>query len=148
MYRHILIATDGSDLGDRAVVHGLALAAAFKARVSIVTVTEPWSALDIAAEAQEHDADVLAEFDARAAASAQAVLNAASQKAIAADVQYGTLHMPHSHPSEGIIKTAELRNCDLIVMSSHGRRGVQRLLLGSQAYEVVTLSKVPVLIVR
>lgn len=148
MYSHILIATDGSALGDRAVVHGVALAAAVKARVSIVTVTEPWSALDIAAEVQEHDVDALAEFDARAAASAQTVLKAASEKANAASVQFGTLHIPHTHPAEGIIKAAELRNCDLIVMSSHGRRGVQRLLLGSQAHEVVTLSKVPVLIVR
>ena len=148
MYKHILIAADGSERGNIGVDHGIALAASIGAKVTIVTVTEPWSALDIAAEARKHDVDVLAEFDARATASSQKVLNAASQRASAAGIKFGTLHIPHTHPSDGIIKTAETRGCDLIVMSSHGRRGIQRVLLGSQAYEVVTLSKVPVLIVR
>jgi nucleotide-binding universal stress UspA family protein len=52
------------------------------------------------------------------------------------------------HPAEGIVATAKDKGCDLIVMASHGRRGVSRLLLGSQAYEVLTHCGVPALIVR
>jgi nucleotide-binding universal stress UspA family protein len=54
----------------------------------------------------------------------------------------------NQHPAEGIIATAAERSCDLIVMASHGRRGMSRLLLGSQAYEVLSHCKVPALIVR
>jgi nucleotide-binding universal stress UspA family protein len=59
-----------------------------------------------------------------------------------------TLHVRDSHPADGIIMAASQKGCDLIVMASHGRRGVDRLLLGSQANEVLTRSKVPALIVR
>jgi len=52
------------------------------------------------------------------------------------------------HPAEGIIETAQAQMCDLIVMASHGRRGLARLLIGSQANRVVTLSPVPVLVCR
>ena len=58
------------------------------------------------------------------------------------------LYIKDRHPAEGIIETAQAQACDLIVMASHGRRGLARLLLGSQANKVVTLSPVPVLICR
>jgi nucleotide-binding universal stress UspA family protein len=74
----------------------------------------------------------------------------ASAKAIAEKdgVACRTLHIKDQHPSEGIIQAAKDQGCDLIVMASHGRRGLSRLILGSQAYEVVTHSAVPVLIIR
>ena len=60
----------------------------------------------------------------------------------------GVVHVPESAPAEGIIATAEKQGCDLIVMASHGRRGLGRLVLGSEANEVLAYSKVPALIVR
>ena len=66
----------------------------------------------------------------------------------AAGVSCETVHVKDQHPAEGIIAAAKDKACDLIVMASHGRRGLGRLLLGSQANEVLTHSKVPALIVR
>jgi nucleotide-binding universal stress UspA family protein len=148
MYKHILIATDGSELASRALVHGLALAKEVKAAVTLVTVTQPWSAFDMAHKAREGNRDPMRQFDEIAAASAKSILDAAGQKAKVAGVACELVHVPGQHPAEGIIATAEKNGCDLIVMASHGRRAVGRLLLGSQAVEVLSHSKLPALIVR
>jgi nucleotide-binding universal stress UspA family protein len=148
MYNHILIATEGSDLGNRAVDHGLALAKAVKARVTLITVTESWSAFDLVDEALQENPDPLLQFRTMAAAQGKRILDAAAAKAKAAGVTYEVIHVPDHHPSDGILETAEREGVDLIVMTSHGRRGIGRLLLGSQAYEVLAQSKVPVLIAR
>lgn len=148
MYKNILIATDGSELAGRALAHGLALAKEVKASVTLVTVTEPWSALDMAHKTREGHRDPLNQFEEIAAASAKSILDAAGQKAKTAGVTCKLVHVPDQHPAEGIVATAEKNDCDLIVMASHGRRTFGRLLLGSQAVEVLSHSKVPALIVR
>ena len=148
MYKEILIATDGSELANRALAHGLELANEVKARVTIVTVTPPWSALDLAHEARLRKPDPIHQFEEMAAASAKVILDAAAQTAKMAGVACELVHVPEQHPAEGIIATAEKRGCDLIVMASHGRRALGRLLLGSQVNEVLAHSKIPVLIVR
>lgn len=76
------------------------------------------------------------------------ILTHAADAAKTQAVRCETVHVRDRHPAEGIIETALQKGCDLIVMASHGRRGVNRLLLGSQANEVLTHSKVPALIVR
>ena len=78
----------------------------------------------------------------------QGILQAAGQKAKLAGVACQLVHVRGCHPAEGIVTTAEKDGCDLIVMASHGRRAVGRLLLGSHAVEVRSHSKVPALIVR
>lgn len=148
MYAHILIATDGSALAANALDHGLALAKCFSARVTIVTVTEQWSAFEIAQEAREHRPDPIGQFEAIAAAAANRILDDAVERASVTGVTCERIHIKDQHPAEGIIATAKDQKCDLIVMGSHGRRGISRLLLGSQAYEVLTLCTVPALIVR
>jgi nucleotide-binding universal stress UspA family protein len=148
MYKQILIATDGSELAGRAVAHGLALAKEVKAPVTLVTVTQPWSALELAHEARLGHTNPINQFEDMAAASAKTILDAAAQKAKIAGVACEVVHVPDQHPAEGIIAIAEKQGCDLIVMASHGRRAVGRLLLGSQANEVLAHSKVPTLIVR
>ena len=148
MYKRILIATDGSELAGRAVAHGLALAKEVKAPVTLVTVTQPWSAFDMAHKAREGNRDPMRQFEEIAATSAKAILESAAQKAHIAGVACETVHATNQHPAEGIIATAEKNGCDLIVMASHGRRAVGRLLLGSQAVEVLSHSKVPALVVR
>src|SRR6478609_3315452 len=107
MYRHILIATDGSELAGRALAHGLALAKEVKASVTLVTVTQPWSAFDMAHKAREGNRDPMHQFEEIAAASAQSILNAAGQKAKIAGVACKLVHVPGQHPAEGIIATAE-----------------------------------------
>lgn len=148
MYKHILIAIDGSPIGAKALAHGIALARSAKARVTIVNVTERWSAFDMAIESRKSNRNPVQEFEALASAVAKKVLAGAVKKAKAAGVDAKSIHVPDRHPGEGIALTAKRIRCDLIVMGSHGRRGIKRALLGSQAYETLTLSKVPILIVR
>ena len=148
MYQRILIATDGSDLADKAVAHGIALAKELKVPICVVTVTEAWSAFQLAEMSQRGEANPIARYEEMAAAAAGNILGKAEQVAKAQGVACETLHVRDQHPAEGIIAAAKDKGCDLIVMASHGRRGLNRLLLGSQAYEVLTHSKVPALIVR
>jgi len=148
MYEKILIATDGSELAGRAVAHGLKLAKELKVPVVVVTVTQMWSALEVAHAARLNKADPIEVYKESAAAWAQRNLDEAGEQAKAAGVSFELVHVPESAPAGGIIATPEKQGCDLIVMASHGRRGLGRLVLGSQANEVLAYSKVPTLIVR
>jgi nucleotide-binding universal stress UspA family protein len=145
MYKHILVATDGSELAMRAVSHALALGKAMNSRVTTMTVTEPWEAVVIA------EASIIlppVDYDKAVAAQSEQILAVVRDMADAQEVACDTVHVQNRSPAEGIIQIAQDRGCDLIVIASHGRRGVSRLILGSVANEVMTLSKVPVLIVR
>jgi nucleotide-binding universal stress UspA family protein len=147
MYKHILIAIDGSPIGAEALAHGIALARVVKARVTIVNVTERWSALDMAIESRK-SRNPVQQFEALASDFAKKILADAVKKAEAAGLTARSVHVPDRHPGEGIVMTAKRVRCDLIVMGSHGRRGIKRVLLGSQAYEVLANSKTPILVVR
>ena len=147
MYKHILISTDGSELATRGLDHGLNLAKDAGAEVSIVTVTELWSTLEMSRSGRK-PLEAIEAYENMEAEHASHVLDAATKKAAEYGITPKVIHIKDQHPSQGILSAAEETGCDLIVMASHGRRGINRLLLGSQANEVVTLSKVPVLIVR
>ena len=148
MFTHILIATDGSELADKAVAQGLALAKALNAKATAVTVTEPWDALSMAALAESQMHNPVADYEERMAALANRILWSVGEAAKKQGLPCATLYVKDRHPAEGIIEAAQAQACDLIVMASHGRSGLARLLLGSQANKVVTLSPVPVLICR
>jgi nucleotide-binding universal stress UspA family protein len=145
MYKHILIATDGSDLASKALGQGLSLAKALAAQVTIVTVTEPW-ATRVMGEAAI--AFPFNEYERAMAANAADILSKASAMATQVGVVCSTVHVTERHPADGILETANGRACDLIVMASHGRRGLAQLLLGNQARNVVAHSSIPVLICR
>ena len=148
MYKHILIATDGSELATKALEHGLSLAKKDGAKVTVVTVTEQWSPMDIAHEVRQGRPDPVGRFEDLAAAAAKRILDGATARANAIGVSCDYIHVKDQHPAEGIIAAAKDKACDLIVMASHGRRGLSRALLGSQANEVLTHCTVPALIVR
>lgn len=148
MYQRILIATDGSELAGKAVDHGTSLAKVHGASVVIVTATEAWSSLDLARAARHGTQNPIAEYEEMASNAAKSILDKAAQVAKSKGVACELLHVQDRHPAEGIIGAADEKGCDLIVMASHGRRGVSRMLLGSQANEVLTHSKIPALIVR
>ena len=148
MYERILIARDGSELASKAIVHGINLAKQLNAQLCIATVTEAWSSTDLARAARRGNQNPIAQYEEMATAAATHILEGAAQVAKAAGVSCETVHVRDQHPAEGIIAAAKDKACDLIVMASHGRRGLGRLLLGSQANEVLTHSKVPALIVR
>ena len=148
MYKHILVGTDGSAMGNRALDHGLALAKTVGSRVTVVTATEPWSALDMAFEARKHTPNPLQHFAEMATTAAMHVLDDAAAKAKAAEVPCDIVHVSDRYAGVAIVETADKVGCDLIVMASHGRRGIDRVLLGSQAYEVLSHCKIPALIER
>ncbi len=145
MFKHILIGTDGSELAQKAVTEGLELAKCSGAKVTVINVTEPWVAV---APGEIAMAFPIKEYDESVASNAAQILLAVETQAKALDVACTTLHVKDQFPAEGIVETATQRGCDLIVMSSHGRRGLMRFLLGSQAIKVLTHSTIPVLVCR
>jgi nucleotide-binding universal stress UspA family protein len=145
MFTHLLIATDGSDLAAKAEAAGLCLAKGLRARVTAVSATEPWSAMAIG-EPPALDLPI-EDYETSAARRAAAILARVREAAAQLTVSCDTVHVT-DFPAEAIIETAKVRGCDLIVMASHGRRGLKRLTLGSQAQRVVTLAAIPVLICR
>jgi nucleotide-binding universal stress UspA family protein len=147
MYSHILIPTDGSELAQKGVDHGLSLAKALGSKVTLITATEPFPA-PIGAAAWLVIENNIAGYqdDCRKATQElfAPIMATAEKMGITADM----VHVPDARPATAILETAQQTACDLIVMASHGRRGVKRVLLGSQAAEDVDSSPVPVLIVN
>ena len=149
MYNRILISTDGSEIAQKGVDHGLALAKALGVDVTIITVTERFQVYSgVVGYDLAWSGAVLDEYAAGQKKAADSILSGARQSAERLGVTADTLHVPDAEVAEAIIAAAKERNCGLIVMASHGRRGLQRLMLGSKASEVLTHSDIPVLIVR
>ena len=145
MFKHILIASDGSDLAERAASQGVELAKLLKAKVTAVTVTEPWTAAVIGEAALALPFEV---YEKSSADNAARILARAVELAKKMDVPCAPAHVKGQFPAEGIIAAAKDHACALIVMASHGRRGIPKLFLGSEATKVLTLSSVPVLVCR
>ena len=150
MYKQILISTDGSDIAQKGVNHGLARAKSLGAKVTIVTVTEPLPIHAGAAAGAGWAPPPMdtADYEARQRDAAEKTLADVKAAAERLGVDAETVHVPQAHPAEAIVETARNRDCGLIVMASHGRRGIRHLLLGSQTSEVLSNSPVPVLVVR
>lgn len=102
----------------------------------------------MAALAERGMPNPVADYDECVAAAAQRILWGFSEEARKIGIVFTSLHVKDRYPAEGIVETAREKSCDLIVLASHGRRGISRMLLGSQATKVVTLSSVPVLVCR
>jgi nucleotide-binding universal stress UspA family protein len=146
MYRHILICTDGSTLSHKAVSAGIALAAALDAQVLAYTVVPKyphWNPETGVAMTLSETAN----FENERAMEAQAIVDAVQEEARQRNVQTITL-TGKGAIAENIIRAAKRHHCDLIVMASHGRKGIQRILLGSETLDVLTHSHVPVLVLR
>ena len=142
MYKHLLIATDGSELGHKAVGHGLSLARSLGAKATVVTVTAPWFGFGPDSFTQSQS---LEEYEKMTDAHASRILSGAVEMARKSGISCDTLHVKNQSPPDGIVETARHLGCDLIVVASHGRRGISRLVLGSQANRVLVQSPVPVL---
>ena len=133
MYANILLSADGSDVARKGVEHGIALAKALNAKVTVITVTEPFpvygggDAVGFIPTKGELD-----RFDAACKERAGKVLDEARAMAEQIGISAELLHVPNAHPATAIIETSKSRGCDLIVMASHGHRGFRKLLLGSQ----------------
>jgi nucleotide-binding universal stress UspA family protein len=150
MYKSILLPIDGSQLSLRAAQHGIALAKALNARVAAIMVTTPW-AIQFAREPAVVVPGVVVpqtEYDLRTEQAACNCLRVVTDEARSAGVASKALHVRHRDPYVAILDAARKESCDLIVMASHGRRGLTELLLGSETVKVLTHSKIPVLVYR
>ena len=149
MYKHLLIATDGSELAEKGVAHGLTLAKDIGAAVTFVTVSEQFPTLAWGGAMAGYAAgDELAIYQEEARKYAKEVLDKCKASADAAGVTAQLVHVEDKRPAEAILDLSQARGCDLIVMASHCRRGLGRLLLGSQTAEVLSYTAIPVLVVR
>ena len=143
MYTNILIPTDGSELAGKAIPHGIALAKRVGAKVTGMTVSQPFHTLTTDTQMIE---DTRAGYKTRIEEHARKTLGAVADAANAAGVACETIHIEHEHPYRAIIDTAESKGCDLIVMASHGRSGLSAVVLGNVTVKVLTHCKIPVLV--
>jgi len=144
MFKRILVPTDGSDITAKAIDTSIALAKSVGAKLYTISVKEPFPYSAIS-EMQPTPPQEF--FDAQERIAAKRV-QSVSELCAAADVPCQAHTVEALHPWEAIIDHANRMECDLLVMASHGRRGVSALLLGSETQKVLTHSKVPVLVVR
>ncbi len=145
MFKHILIPTDGSDLSNMAITQGVKFAKEINARVTGITVTMPFHFFALEATMLSDSMDV---YTAETKAMAARNLKILKDTAQAAGVECATVHSVSEHPYEEIVKTAHEVGCDVIFMASHGRRGIQALIMGGETHKVLTHTKLPVLVFR
>lgn len=146
MFKHILIPTDGSELSEKAVTNGIAFARSIGARLTFMTVSAPFHivTMDAMMVTPETEERYMVDMEQLG----QDRLDAIMEKSKAAGVPCATLHVFDNHPYDAIIATAQTKGCDLILMASHGRRGVAALLLGGETNKVLAHCKIPVLVWR
>ena len=146
-YRHILVPTDGSEISERAVEQAVSLAAALGARLRVlhVQVSFPISLVGVGELVEPSTVDALL---AATQQRTETILGEAMARAAAAGVEAEQSLLVNPQPHQAILEEARTHGCDLIVMASHGRRGLEGLLIGSETQRVLTQSSCPVLVVR
>ena len=147
MYRRIMIATDGSSLSKKAVASAVDLAAAVGAKLFAVYVV-PRYAMSYFEGGLSLTPDEVGRVEKQWADKGQAVVDAVTRAAAAKGVEAQGVLSRSDLVAEAVLAAAKKHKCDLIVMASHGRRGLKRLLLGSETQQVLTHSTTPVLVLR
>jgi len=148
LFRHILFPTDGSNLSANGARYAVALARSLGARLTALHVTAPYMppfpdltggyASVASDDAYQHSTQ----------RHAERILGAVGEAARAANVEFEPVHTVSRTPWDAIVRTARERDCDAIVMASHGRKGVSALVLGSETVKVLTHCSIPVLVTR
>ena len=147
MYRCILIATDGSPLSDKAVEAGLSLAALSGAAVVALKVVPhyPRSYFEGGLATDTND---MKRIEQQWSEAALTLVNTIKDRGNERNVAVTAVVVKSDLVAEAVIETAQNHHCDLIVMASHGRKGIKRMLLGSETQHVLTHASVPVLVLR
>jgi nucleotide-binding universal stress UspA family protein len=148
MYKHILVPTDGTKLSLKAVRTAARLARSLKARVTTLYVMAPYSPPAQAESIVYYPAYSAVGYEKHMRKVAEKALVQAKRVLAQQGVKSAGITLFHGSPWESIVKTAGKSKCDLVVMASHGRRGLVGVLLGSETQKVLTHSKVPVLVCR
>jgi nucleotide-binding universal stress UspA family protein len=148
-YKHIMLPVDGSELSRKGEKECIAFAKSTGAKVTAIHVVshfhlhfQPW------ATPKSVHTKIEKQHEEEATEIAQKMISALTKRAKADGVECDGLVVVGDHPYEEIINSAEERKCDLIMMASHGRRGLDAVLLGSETVKVLTHTKIPVLVVR
>ena len=147
MFKHILVPTDGSELSQETVRRAVSFAKEAGARITAFYAM-PEFPVTYYGEGGLIDSITPEQFTALAEREAQEVLGFVANLCQEAGVDFSKLTSTNDAPYEAIIEAATQSDCDLIFMSSHGRRGFSALLLGSETNKVLTHSKIPVLVYR
>ncbi|HCL87418.1 MAG TPA: universal stress protein [Comamonadaceae bacterium] len=147
MYQRILIATDGSELSEKAVQSGLELARLCGASVVALKVVPRYPRSYFEGGAAVDPAEIK-RVEAQWSEAALAMVTAIKTRAKADGVIVKPVVVKSDLIAEAVIAAAKKHDCDLIVMASHGRKGIKRLLLGSETQHVLTHSHIPVLVLR
>ena len=147
MYKRILVATDGSTLSKKAVKEAIALAASLEANLVVLNVVPryPVSYFEGGASISPED---IGRIETDWADKGQAIADAAQKSAETAGVKAKAVIARSDLVATSILAAAKKNKCDLIVMASHGRKGLSRILLGSETQHVLTNSTIPVLVLR
>lgn len=145
MFKHILVPTDGSKLSEKAVKQAVRLAKQLGARMTAFHVMPKFHPSTYQMELLQM---TLGEYDQARLEHALQFLRYAERAARASGVDCSGAHVVSDHPYKEIVKAAQKLGCDLILMASHGRRGIEGFLLGSETQKVLTHSHVPVLVYR
>ena len=149
MYKHIMLPVDGSEeLSIKAVQEGVALAKALGSKLTLITIVPPYHTGITTPITSDLVHEVEAGRDEEHKKEARATHASITTRVIAGKVDCESLVVIGANPYEHIIESARARGCDLIVMASHGRKGLDALLVGSETVKVLTHSKIPVLVVR
>lgn len=148
MFKHILACTDGSRLSDKAVAAAIGLAAATGARLTVFHATRDYPLIPFPEYATAEAALTPAEWKKEEEARARTILDKVAVKAKKAGVNCATVFGKSAHPYLAILQAAKKARCDVIVMASHGRRGIAGVVLGSETHKVLTHGKLPVLVYR
>ena len=148
MYKHILVPTDGSKLSNAAAKSAAKLAGEVGAKITAVYVIRPYDPPANPEAVAFYSAYGAKEYDAATKKSAKEAIAKVKAAGAAAKVEVDGLAVTAQSPWRAIIDVAGKKKCDLIVMASHGRRGLEALLLGSETQKVLTHSKTPVLVTR
>ena len=148
-YKHIMLPVDGSELSRKAEKECIAFTKSIGAKLTAIHVVshfhlrfQPWATPKSVHTKIEKD------HEEEATEIAQKMISALTKRAKADGVECDGLVVVGDHPYEEVINSAEERQCDLIMMASHGRRGLNAVLLGSETVKVLTHTKIPVLVVR
>jgi nucleotide-binding universal stress UspA family protein len=149
MYKHVLVPTDGSKLSLKAIKTGAKLAGALGAKLTLVHVVAPYMP-PLYGDPIGYAPMVLdpKEYKVNVERNAKRVLTEGSRAVAALGMTCAEVVATDEHPWEALLRTARGKKCDLIVMASHGRRGLAGVLLGSETSKLLTHSTIPVLVCR
>lgn len=153
MFKNILVPTDGSPLSDKAVHAAIEFAAGIDAKIVTISVADPYITMPpviegIPLDPNFYDEDTRRIFEAQPQQMAKHNVQYVKDIAVKAGVSCEMLTTTSADPYEEIVKAVDTFQCDLIFMASHGRKGLNRLILGSETQKVIAYSTVPVLVYR